>query len=75
MRYRNPRSLKDLPKINLNKASFQELIKLPGIGTATANRIIEYRQRHGLFRDIEDLVLKVGLGQSLVDKLSDRLEV
>ena len=75
MKYRVSRSPKDLPKINLNKATFEELVRITGIGPVIANRIIEYRQRHGRFSQIEDLVLKVGLRQSLVDQLSDRLEV
>ena len=74
-RFSKTRQLKDLPKINLNKATLEELVRLPGIGTVTANRIIEYRQRHGPFRNIEDLVFKVGVHQRIFDKLSDRLVV
>ena len=75
MRYQEVRRPKDLPKLDLNKAKLNELILLPGIGKVTGERIIEYRQNNGPFRHIEDLVFKVGLRQSLVDRLSDRLEV
>ena len=72
--YRETRNLKDLPKINLNEATFEKLVTLTGIGPVTANRILECR-RQERFHRIDDLVLKVGLHQSLVDKISDRLEV
>jgi DNA uptake protein ComE-like DNA-binding protein len=72
--YQESRNPKDLPKINLNEATFEKLVRLPGIGPVTANRIIECR-RQGRFRHIEDLIFKVGLRQSLVDQLSNRLEV
>ena len=62
-------------KLNLNKATLQQLSLLPGIGAIIANRIIEYRQRYGPFLNVEDLILKVGLRQRMVDKLIDWLEV
>ena len=75
MRYQEVRKQKDQPKLNLNKARLTELILLPGIGKVTGERIIEYRQHYGPFRHVDDLVFKVGLRQSLVDRLSDRLQV
>lgn len=42
-------------KVDINAASFVELDKLPGVGTVTANKIIDYRQRNGPFRRPEDL--------------------
>ena len=49
--------------INVNTASVDELVLLPGIGPATAKRIVEYREEHGPFRRIEDLMNVRGIGR------------
>ena len=47
--------------ININKASAEELEKLPNIGAATAKRIIEHREKFGSFRKPEHLILITGI--------------
>jgi comEA protein len=49
-------------RININKASVQELIELPGIGPVLAQRINNYRQKNGLFSSLEDLKGVKGIG-------------
>lgn len=45
---------KPLATVNLNTATAAELETLPGIGASTAARILEYRQKNGPFKKIED---------------------
>lgn len=49
--------------VNINTANAAELESLPGIGAATAARIIEYRQKNGAFKKIEDLMNVRGIGE------------
>ncbi|MCA1621638.1 MAG: helix-hairpin-helix domain-containing protein [Acidobacteria bacterium] len=49
--------------ININKATRQELERLPGIGPALAARIVEHRERYGSFRRVEHLLLVRGISE------------
>jgi comEA protein len=63
------------PQVNLNTASAGELEKLPGVGPATAQRIIEYRQKNGGFKKIEDLMNVRGIGEASFLKLKPQITV
>ena len=55
--------------VNLNTATQQQLETLPGIGAATAMRIIEYRQKSGGFKKAEELMNIRGIGERSFLKL------
>lgn len=66
-----PRKLKSVPskKINVNTATKEELMSLPGVGETTAERIIIYREDHGPFLSIDDLLSVKGIGKKKLERL------
>ena len=56
--------------INLNSATKDELIKLPGIGEAMAERIMLYREEHGPFDSVEELTNIKGIGKKKLERIS-----
>ena len=55
--------------ININTASATELQRLPGVGAKTAGRVIEYRQKNGPFKKVEELMNVQGIGEKSFLKL------
>ncbi len=62
-------------KIDINKATLEELESLPGIGEKTAKNIIEYRERFGPFKSIDELEKVKGIGPKKLKILEKYLEV
>jgi len=61
--------------VNINTASAAELDALPGIGAKTAARIVEYRQKNGPFKKIEELMNVRGVGEKNFLKLKAQITV
>ena len=61
--------------VNINTASAAELDTLPGIGAKTAARIVEYRQKNGPFKKVEELMNVRGVGEKNFLKLKAQLSV
>jgi competence protein ComEA len=62
-------------KVNLNTASVQELIELPGIGPKTAEKIVAWRQANGKFQKVEDLMSVKGIGEKKFARLKSLVTV
>ncbi len=60
-----------LGKINVNTATLEELDALPGIGPAIAQRIIDYRNQNGAFKQIDDLKKVRGIGDALFAQIKE----
>ena len=71
----NAPTAKPLTIVNLNTANATELATLPGIGDKTAGRIIEYRQKNGPFKKVEELMNVQGIGEKSFLKLKPQLTV
>ena len=71
----NIASIITIQKVNLNKALKSELITLPGIGPALADRIIAYRDEFGTFKTIDDLRNVKGIGDKSLEKIRLYLEL
>lgn len=56
--------------ININTASAVELEQLPGVGPVTAARIVEYRENHGHFYSVDDLLDVSGIGEAKLSKIA-----
>jgi len=61
--------------VNLNTATAADLEGLPGIGAKTAARIVEYRQKNGPFKKVEELMNVRGVGEKNFLKLTPQISV
>jgi len=56
-------------KVNLNRASADELQVLPGIGPVLAQRMVDWRKAHGRYRTVDDLQEVKGIGKKRLEQL------
>ena len=62
-------------KININTAGKEELMTLPGIGEAKAEKILRYREEHGAFRSIEDVMQIEGIKEGVFNKIKEDITI
>lgn len=62
-------------KINVNTATVGQLQTVKGIGAKTAAAIIAYREAHGVFKGVEDLVKVKGIGKKKLAGIEDQLGI
>lgn len=56
-------------KVNINTASVQQLVTLPGVGEKLAARIVEHRQKEGGFKSLQELINVRGIGEKSFARL------
>ena len=61
--------------ININTATEQELATLSEVGEVKARAIVEFREKYGYFRSIDELTLVEGIGELTVEANRDRITV
>jgi len=62
-------------KIRINSATLDEITTLNGIGPKKAQAIIDYREEHGLFQSIEDLLEVPGIGEKTLENLKEYIQI
>ncbi|MDF2179646.1 ComEA family DNA-binding protein [Aliiglaciecola sp. CAU 1673] len=68
-----PAASSQIATININEASAEELTALPGIGKVKAEAIVNYREEHGPFEDVDDLTKVNGIGEQTVKGLKSKV--
>jgi comEA protein len=61
--------------VNINTANSEQLQQVPGIGPATANKILQMRKSYGPFKSVDDLLAIRGLGAKRLEKMRKYLTV
>jgi competence protein ComEA len=62
-------------RISINQATLEELDQLPGIGPSIAQRIIDYRNEHGFFQSLEDIMHIKGIKSAIYNKIKDLIRL
>ena len=62
-------------KVNINRATKEELESVTGVGPTTADKIISYRKENGKFKNIEDLKNVKGIGEAKFEKMKGEVEI
>ena len=60
-------------KVNINTATAEQLTALPGVGAKLAARIVEYRQKSGAFKSVQELMNVRGVGEKNLKKIEQYL--
>lgn len=61
--------------VNINTAGVEELMTLPGIGESKAQAIIQYREEHGKFQTIEELMNITGIKNGVYEKIKELVRI
>jgi competence protein ComEA len=61
--------------VDVNAASVDQLVTVPGIGKSLAQRIVDFRQKNGPFKSVDELLKVQGIGEKSLEKLRPHLVV
>ena len=75
MEYTSTEESSKTSKININKATINELQNLPGVGSSLAEKIFNYRKENGNFKKIEDLKKVNGIGEKKFEALKEYISL
>ena len=70
-----PQDARPASAVNINEASVEDLQTLPRIGKTVAQRIVSFREEHGPFERIEELMNVRGVGEKTFMRLKERITV
>jgi len=62
-------------KVNINKATVEQLMEIKGIGQSYAERIVEYREKNGPFEKIEDIMNVKGIGEKKFEAIKGLITI
>ena len=60
-------------QVDVNAASVDDLVAVPGIGKSLAQRIVDFRQKNGPFKSVDELLKVQGIGEKSLEKLRPHL--
>lgn len=70
-----PQINNEINKISINTSDKESLIKIPGIGSSTADKIIAYREEYGYFQSLEDIKNVKGIGDTKYEKIKEYIKL
>ncbi len=62
-------------KLSINKATVEELMKLPGIGEVKAKAIVDYREKHGYYMSLEDIKKADGINEATYKQIKELISL
>lgn len=69
------KSAEQTKRVNINTAGLVELQNIPGVGEKKAQTIIDYRNKHGAFKKVQDLTKVKGIGTKSFQKMKPFIEI
>jgi len=69
------KSAESAKAVNINQATVEQLTAINGIGPVMAKRIVEFREKNGAFKKVEDLLSVPGIGEKKLEKMRSQINL